>query len=43
MFLGVLGGVVAFGFFGVFLGPTLFGAGYTLVKEWLAGAAADTA
>ncbi len=39
VFLGVLGGVVAFGFLGVFLGPTLLALGYTLIKEWLAGAA----
>jgi predicted PurR-regulated permease PerM len=38
IFLGVLGGVVTFGFLGVFLGPTLLALGYTLVKEWLAGA-----
>jgi predicted PurR-regulated permease PerM len=37
----VLGGVVAFGFLGVFLGPTLLALGYTLVKEWLTGAVAD--
>ncbi len=38
VFLGVLGGVVAFGFLGVFLGPTLLALGYSLVKEWLAAA-----
>ncbi len=32
--LGVLGGVVAFGFIGVFLGPVLLALGYALVKEW---------
>ena len=41
VFLGVLGGVVAFGFLGIFLGPTLLALAYTLVKEWLAGAAAE--
>ena len=39
VFLGVLGGVVAFGFVGVFLGPTLLALGYTLVLEWIAGTA----
>ncbi len=39
VFLGVLGGVVTFGFLGIFLGPTLLALGYTLVQEWLAGAA----
>lgn len=32
--LGVLGGVVAFGFIGVFLGPTLLALGYSLILEW---------
>jgi predicted PurR-regulated permease PerM len=34
VFLGVLGGVVAFGFIGVFLGPVLLALGYSLVIEW---------
>ena len=32
--LGVLGGAVAFGFVGVFLGPVLLAVGYALLKEW---------
>ncbi|MEP7329391.1 MAG: AI-2E family transporter [Betaproteobacteria bacterium] len=36
--LGVLGGVVAFGFIGIFLGPVLLALGYALVKEWAAPA-----
>ena len=32
--LGVLGGAVAFGFIGVFLGPTLLAIGYALLAEW---------
>jgi predicted PurR-regulated permease PerM len=32
--LGVLGGAVAFGFIGVFLGPVLLALGYTIVAEW---------
>ena len=32
--LGVLGGALAFGLLGVFLGPVLLGVGYTLVNEW---------
>jgi predicted PurR-regulated permease PerM len=35
VFLGVLGGVVAFGFIGVFLGPTLLAVGYRVVNEWV--------
>jgi predicted PurR-regulated permease PerM len=33
---GVLGGAVAFGFIGVFIGPTLLAVGYRIVKEWTA-------
>jgi predicted PurR-regulated permease PerM len=33
---GVLGGAVAFGFIGIFLGPTLLAVGFALVKEWIA-------
>lgn len=31
---GVLGGALAFGFIGVFIGPTLLAVGHRLVKEW---------
>ena len=34
IFFGVLGGAFAFGFIGVFLGPTLLAVGYRLVEEW---------
>jgi len=34
VFLGVVGGVIAFGVVGVFLGPTLLAVGYTLLHEW---------
>ena len=34
VFLGVLGGVLAFGVIGVFLGPTLLAVGYRLALEW---------
>ena len=36
MFFGVLGGLLAFGFLGVFLGPTLLAIGYVLFQEWSA-------
>jgi predicted PurR-regulated permease PerM len=36
IFFGVLGGALAFGFIGVFLGPTLLAVGFRLVVEWLA-------
>lgn len=32
--LGVLGGVMVFGFIGIFLGPVLLALGHALVKEW---------
>ena len=32
--IGVLGGAVAFGFIGVFLGPVLIAVGYALLKDW---------
>jgi predicted PurR-regulated permease PerM len=40
--LGVLGGAVAFGFIGVFLGPVLIAVGYALLKEWAAAAPPQT-
>jgi len=32
--LGVMGGVLAFGFVGIFIGPTLLAVGFSLVQEW---------
>jgi predicted PurR-regulated permease PerM len=34
IFFGVLGGAVAFGFIGVFLGPTLLALGYQMIEQW---------
>lgn len=36
VFMGVIGGAVAFGFLGIFLGPTLLALGIALVREWMA-------
>jgi len=36
IFFGVLGGALAFGFIGVFIGPTLLAVGYRVVQEWAA-------
>lgn len=36
IFLGVAGGALAFGFIGVFLGPTLLAVSYRLIEEWSA-------
>jgi predicted PurR-regulated permease PerM len=38
--LGVFGGVLAFGFVGIFLGPTLLAVGYNLVRRWTESRAA---
>jgi predicted PurR-regulated permease PerM len=38
IFFGVLGGAIAFGFIGVFLGPTLLAVGFRLVEEWSSAA-----
>ena len=34
VFLGVFGGAIAFGFLGLFLGPTLLATGYEIVRDW---------
>jgi len=34
IFFGVIGGALAFGFIGVFLGPTLLAVLYRLIEEW---------
>jgi predicted PurR-regulated permease PerM len=39
--LGVLGGALAFGLLGIFLGPVLLGIGYTLLNEWTEAEAAE--
>ncbi len=41
--LGVLGGALAFGLLGIFLGPVLLGIGFTLANEWARGADPRTA
>jgi len=39
--LGVLGGALAFGLLGIFLGPVLLGVGFTLMNEWVMGVERD--
>jgi len=34
IFFGVIGGAIAFGFIGVFLGPTLLAIGFQLLAQW---------
>lgn len=36
VFMGVIGGAIAFGFLGIFLGPTLLALGIALMREWMA-------
>lgn len=36
--LGVFGGILAFGFIGLFLGPTLLAVAYSLLSDWVRGA-----
>ncbi|MCY1538988.1 hypothetical protein D9M68_745540 [compost metagenome] len=33
--LGVFGGILAFGFMGLFLGPTLLAVAYSLISDWI--------
>jgi predicted PurR-regulated permease PerM len=35
IFLGAMGGLIAWGFIGVFVGPTLLGLAWTLLRVWL--------
>jgi predicted PurR-regulated permease PerM len=35
IFLGVVGGILAFGFLGLFIGPTLLAVAYNLVQGWM--------
>lgn len=35
IFVGVIGGLFAYGFIGLFIGATLLGVGYTLFRSWL--------
>jgi len=41
IFLGVIGGFIAYGFLGIFFGATLMAVAFRLFQEWLAGEASD--
>jgi len=43
IFFGVLGGAIAFGFIGVFIGPTLLAVGYRMAEEWMSAGASKSA
>lgn len=38
VFVGVVGGMFAFGLIGIFVGPVVLAAGWTLMRSWVAGA-----
>ena len=40
--LGVIGGVIAYGLVGLFIGAVLLAVGYVLFREWLGSPAAET-
>ncbi|MNJ71940.1 putative inner membrane protein [compost metagenome] len=40
--LGVFGGLIAFGFIGLFIGPTLLAVGYSLLLDWSRNAGQQT-
>ena len=41
--LGVFGGILAFGFMGLFLGPTLLAVAYSLLSDWVGSPVVNTA
>lgn len=43
VFMGVIGGILAFGFMGVFLGPVILAVSYVLLSEWVRPAAKTAA
>lgn len=43
IFIGVLGGLIAWGFIGIFLGATLLAIGYTVLHSWLTQGASTAA
>jgi predicted PurR-regulated permease PerM len=36
IFAGVIGGLIAFGIIGLFVGPVVLAVTYTLLKKWIA-------
>jgi len=41
IFAGVIGGLIAFGIVGLFIGPVVLAVTYTLLKAWVSGSAED--
>ena len=42
IFSGVIGGLLAFGLVGIFVGPVVLAVGYTLLQSWMADGEAST-
>ena len=42
IFLGVIGGFIAYGFLGIFFGATLMAVAFRLFQEWLVGEGSET-
>ncbi len=43
VFAGVIGGLIAFGIVGLFIGPVVLAVTYTLLKAWVRGGAEEDA
>lgn len=43
IFAGVIGGLIAFGIVGIFVGPVVLAVAYTLLDNWVVAAASDSA
>ncbi len=41
VFAGVIGGLIAFGIVGLFIGPVVLAVTYTLLKAWVSAGAAE--
>jgi len=41
IFLGVIGGILAFGFLGLFIGPTMLAIAYNLLQDWMVHAPSE--
>jgi predicted PurR-regulated permease PerM len=42
IFIGVIGGILTIGFVGIFIGPIVMAAGYTIITSWLSEEAQGT-
>jgi predicted PurR-regulated permease PerM len=42
IFAGVIGGLIAFGIVGIFVGPVLLAVAYTLLDNWVSAGSPDS-